>query len=153
MRAKNITGLKITATDEINGVGVGSTDGYYVKLTNKTGLNPETTETQGVIVQIDDTTDDAVKVASASSELSLGVIRNSGVIADAEIDIKVLGNALVLLKDSNGCTKGQIAYVSDVAGRALSTSTASTAGYKKIGYFLETAAGGTDVLAKVMLIK
>lgn len=126
-------------------------DGLSILMTNKTGLDPETQETRGVIVQIDDTTDYAVKVASANSELPFGVIRDSGVDDGYDIYIKILGAAYVLLKDSTGCTKGQIAYVSDTAGRAASTSSRSTAGYKMIGYFLETIAGGTDVLAKIMI--
>jgi hypothetical protein len=129
-----------------------STDGMSVKLVNKTGLDPETQATKGVIVQVDDTTDNAVKIAVANSELAFAVIRDEGVEPDAEIWIANEGKASVLLKDGVGCTKGEIAYVSDTAGRAASTATRSTAGYKAIGYFTETKGSGTDVLAKIVLL-
>lgn len=62
------------------------------------------------------------------------------------------GKAVVPMKDTVGCTKGEIAYVSDTAGRAASTSTRATAGYKAIGVFTETLAGGTDVLAEIIML-
>ena len=130
-----------------------SGNGLSVTYINKTGLDPETQETQGVAVVIDATTDEAVSIAGANSELCAGVIRDSGVIADADIQIVMQGKALGLLKDGVGCVKGEIAYVSDTAGRLASTSSPSTAGYKAVGKWNETKAGGTNVLAKLLVQK
>jgi hypothetical protein len=129
-----------------------SIDGLSVAMVNKTGLNPETQETQGTIVSVDDTTDGAVKIAPANSEAPYGLIRDSGVLADANIWITNEGKSLVLLKDGVGCTKGEFAYVSDVAGRAASTSVRATAGYKAFAIFTETKTSGTDVLANVVML-
>lgn len=152
LRDTTVTG-DLTVSGKIKGESFElSSNGLSVSMVNKTGLDPETQETQGVIVVVDDTTDNAVKIAPANSEIPIGVIRDSGVIADASIWVCNEGKAVVLMKDTVGCTKGEIAYVSDVAGRAASTATRATAGYKAIGVFTETLAGGTDVLAEIIML-
>ena len=152
LKDTTVTG-NLTVTEKIRGESFEiSVNGMSVKLVNKTGLDPETQATKGAIVQVDGTTDNAVKLAVANSELPFGVIRDEGVEADAEIWIANEGAAAVLLKNGVGCTKGEIAYVSDTAGRAASTATRSTAGYKAIGYFTKTLTSGTDVLAEIVLL-
>ena len=152
LKATTVNG-DLTVTGNIKGESFEiSTNGLSVVMTNKTGLDPETQETQGVIVIVDGTTDNAVSIAPANSEAPYGTIRDSGVIADASIWVSNEGKGYVLMKDTVGCTKGQFAYVSDVAGRAASTSSRATAGYKAIGIFTETKAGGTDVLAPIVFL-
>lgn len=125
--------------------------GFQVRLTNKTGGN----SIKGEIVKASAGTDMAFDKVAADGLEPIGVIYEANVADGSECWIWVTGSVCqVLLKDTTGSTRGYWVSVSDTAGRADATTAAAPgvvlAHFREIGHCLETKAGGTNVLARIL---
>lgn len=123
--------------------------GIAIRMTNATaGLT-----VHGQIVQADTASDNSFKTAVANSDMPIGVVYNSGVDVGGEAWVVVAGIAEVLMKNTVAPVHGYVAYASSTAGRAdcAGSIPASTEHWREIGHILESKAGGTDVLAKMIL--
>jgi len=128
---------KITWTEE---------GGLAIRLTNETGL----ASVKGTIVEADSGVDNAFDIADASSNHSIGVVYEDGIVDGAECLIVISGRCQVLLKDATLSTRGNWVKVSDVAGRADATGGSPAAApthFLEIGHCLESKGADTDVLA------
>jgi hypothetical protein len=123
--------------------------GIAVKLTNLTGG----VTIKGTVVAIDTTTDNAFKVGPANSDTPIGFVYNAGVADGEEALVVVLGIAEVLMKNTIAPIHGYVAYMSDTAGRADNAATIpdTTRHWRELGHVMESKAGGTNVLAKLII--
>lgn len=123
--------------------------GDAIKLINKTGG----ASVKGNVVAIDTTTDNAVKLVPANGDMPMGVIYNAGVADGDEVWVVRAGRAQVLMKNTVSAVHGYVAYVSSTAGRADNAATIpdTTTHWREIGHPMESVAGGTNVLAYMIL--
>jgi len=128
--------------------GFTSEGGIYETFINNTGIS-----IKGTIVSASTIVSNAVDIASASSQMSIGVIYENGVIDGLPVKVVVYGKAQVLLKNGVTSTNGYWCGVSDVAGRMYQLSLVpSTIEYnREIGHSLETNIGVLNVLSLVQL--
>ncbi len=177
VRLKDIMGQENTAPRKINGVegvagqlitsgGPGQVEawaetvitplgGICIRLENRTaGVS-----VRGTVVEADTVNDNAFKIAGADDVQPFGIVYQVGVAIGSLCWIVVAGIAQVLLKDATLSTKGNWVHVSDVAGRADATLLVPPGGgipeldihMGEIGHCIESKAGDTDVLAKIVV--
>jgi hypothetical protein len=138
-----------------NGTMFTEIGGIAIQMVNKTGV----ASVKGEIIQPDILVDNAFILATAVSKQVVGVVYESGIPDGGLCYVVYLGPALVLLKDSTAATHGNWCVPSDVAGRVDATATAPPGGllidhelhFSEVGHCMESKAGGTDVLAKIMI--
>lgn len=123
--------------------------GFAVKYINKTGAP----SIKGTIVSISTTTNNAIQVAIANSDMPIGVIYENGIADGSTVLVVVSGIAEVLYKDGVTPARAYWIGVSDVAGRAYNSSSApsTTEHNREIGHAIESSASGTNILGKVNL--
>ena len=133
-------------------IGFTSEGGLYVQLINNTG-----TSVKGTIVVASATAgvNNAVDIASAGSQLPLGVIYEDGVADGDPVKVVVAGRAQVLLRNNESAVQGYWCGVSTLtAGRMVQSNLLPTllaTVMQGIGRSLETVLGGDDILAYVLL--
>lgn len=123
--------------------------GIYTTFINNTG-----TSVKGTIVVASSTVNGGVDIAPANSQISIGVIYESGIDNGASVKVVINGKAQVLLKDGQSSTTGYWCGVSDVAGRMYQRNIVpggASEHNQQIGSSIETKTSGTNVLAKVQL--
>jgi hypothetical protein len=123
--------------------------GFAIKLTNETGSN----SVKGQIVAADTGTANAFNTSAVDDEGPIGVVYEAGIADGSECLVVISGRAQVLLKDTTASTQGNWVKCSDTAGRADATnaSPVATQEARGVGECIETQAGGSDVLAYVMI--
>jgi hypothetical protein len=123
--------------------------GLAVQLVNDTGA----ASVKGSLVEASTAVDGAVKLSDPYE--CMGVIYEDGVANGQLVWVVVAGVAEVLLENSTAATRGYWAGVSTTPGRADITNAAPPglvdAHFTEIGHCIQSAASGTDVLAKVVL--
>jgi hypothetical protein len=153
--------LQTKAQNSVNSVHNGDTSavlakhwltpegGIAVKLTNKTGG----VTVKGTVVSADTTTANAFKTAPANSDTPIGFVYQDGIADGAEAWVVVLGIAEALFKNTVAPVYGYVAYMSDTAGRVNNAATipGTTEHWRECGHLLESKAGGTNVLAKLII--
>jgi len=118
--------VTITGTNMITDDG-----GYAVKFTAGEALN------RGEIVSFG-TTDNTVKKAPANSDMPFGIVYQNAS-SGADVWIVVSGKAYVKAKGLVTLTRGDIVYVSDVAGLANRSATIPTSEHwREIGHCVST---------------
>ena len=120
--------------------------GIAVKLLNKTGA----TSLRGTLVEIDTGLDEAVKTGVINSTAITGVVYQSGIDDGFNMWVVVSGIAYVLMKDATAATRGQYVSTGTVAGRAEASATLPAQG-QQVGNFIESKAGGKDVIVKAVI--
>lgn len=132
----------------LNGCSFTTEGGLYQIFINKTGAS----SVKGTIVSASTTTDNAVQIAPANTEMPIGVIYESGIADGSAVKVVTYGKADVLLKNGEASTHGYWCGVSDTAGRMYQLSSPNpTAHYREIGHSLESKSSGTNVLSRVQL--
>ena len=134
-----------------SGVSGFTTDGgMYQTFINNTGLP----SIKGTIVIASNAITNGVKIATANSFVSIGVIYDDGILNGQPIKVVICGKAKVLLKNGQSCIQGDWLGVSDNAGRMYSNGAEppSTSDHnREIGHSLESKSSGINVLALVTL--
>ncbi len=129
--------------------------GICIRLENRTaGVS-----VRGTVVEADTVNDNAFKICGADGAQAFGVVYQVGVAVGSLCWFVVAGIAQVLLKDATLSTKGNWVHISDVAGRADATLLVPPSGgipeldihMGEIGHCIESKAGDTDVLAKIVV--
>lgn len=130
-------------------IGFASEGAIYETFINSTGA----VSVKGTIVVASTTVGNAVEIAPANSESSIGVIYENGIAINDPVKVIVYGKANVLLKDGEASTQGYWAGVSDVAGRMyqINGDPSATEHNREIGHSLQTVSSGTDVLSLVQI--
>ena len=124
--------------------------GLALRLTNKTGA----ASVKGTLVEADGAVDNAFEIADASSNHSIGVVYEDGVVDGDECLVCIGGRVQVLLKDATASTRHNWVKTSDVAGRADATGASPAAApthFLEIGHCIESKGADTDVLAFIMM--
>ncbi len=135
-----------------NRLGTGSNGftpegGIYETFINNTGVS-----VKGTIVIASTAVNNAVDIAPVNSDMSIGVIYESGISNGSPVKVVVYGKAEVLLKNNVASTRGFWCGVSDVAGRMYQLNAVPAADHnREVGHCLETKVAGTDVLALVQI--
>lgn len=132
-----------------NGTWFTAEGGVYATYINNTG----SASVKGTIVVASTALDNAVEIASASSQMPIGVVYETGVANGDPVKVVIYGRAEVLLRDGESASQGYWCGTSIVSGRMyqLSAPPLLTDYYREIGHSLETTASGTDVLSMVTL--
>lgn len=124
--------------------------GKCTVLINKTGV----ASVKGTIVEAHAATDNAFRVADASSVEGFGIVYDDGIADGSECRVVTDGRCQVLLKDATLSTRNNWVMTSDVAGRADATNASPAASpqhFKEIGHCIESKGADTDVLAFCMV--
>lgn len=128
--------------------GFTSEGGIYQTFINKTGAD----SVKGTIVIASTSTDNAVAIAPANTEMPIGVIYENDIADGSSVKVVTYGKAQVLLKNDTASENGYWCGVSDVNGRMFQiASPNATTHYREIGHSLEEKSAGTDVLSLVQL--
>lgn len=123
---------------------------------NKTGAP----SVRGTLVELSDTTPNAVDIIGADEPHPIGVMELDGIPDGALCWVVYSGPAHVLIEDGTAATVGYWVRASaTVAGRADATTDVPAGGtvtalnnhMREIGHCMETVGSGTDVLALVHL--
>jgi len=139
-----------TAAFSVNDKAAISQDGgIMVKLINRTGG----ITVKGTIVSADVSNEESFYTTPSDGDMPIGIVYESGVGNGSSAWVVVSGIAEVLFKDAVAPTRGYVAFVSNVAGRAdVSASVpASLTHWREIGHPIQTKSAGTNVIAKVVL--
>jgi hypothetical protein len=119
--------------------------GISTDLINNTGVPT----VRGTVVRACTVLDRAFLVAPADSVEPVGIVYDDGVAQGSLCRVVVAGRAQVLVKDGVSASNGNWVSVSDVAGRADTSSAAPNpvTHFAEIGHCLESTGPGVDVLA------
>ncbi len=129
--------------------------GIAVRLTNKTGV----ASVKGTVVKLSTADDDSFVLSGISEAQPIGVVFEAGVADGSLCWVIILGIAEVLLENTTAGTHGNWVYASATAGRANATLLVPPAGgipeldqhMQELGHCLQTIAGGTNVLCKILI--
>jgi hypothetical protein len=123
--------------------------GLLVSLINKTGA----ASVKGSVVETTSGTDGAFRLQTTRDE-SFGIVYESGIADGSPCRVVVAGIADVLLEDGAGANSGDWIGGAATNGRAYSNGIsppAAAAHFDEIGHCLQTVAGGTDVLCRIVM--
>jgi hypothetical protein len=125
--------------------------GLAIRLKNGTGA----ASVKGSLVSASTTVDGSFVLQNNEFD-TIGMVYETG-IADGQLCwVVISGVAELLLKDSNGTTRGQLALAADTDGRAVainvpSSNPVAAEHFKEVGHFIESKTAGTNVLAKAVI--
>jgi hypothetical protein len=122
--------------------------GLYQTYINRTG----SASVKGTIVVSSTAYDNAVAIAPASSQMSIGVIYEGGIANGSPVKVVISGKAQVLLQDTNDSFQGYWCGTSLTPGRMFQNATLPVLNeWQAIGHSMEDVTSGTNVLAWVTL--
>lgn len=127
--------------------------GFLVKFVNRTGH----TSVKGELVSVSPSADREVVLQSNEYD-TIGVVQEAGVAEGSEMWVWMIGSVCqVLMKDTVAAVHGHLLIAADTDGRADNVTVfgpglaAVDQHMKECGHMLQSATGGTNVLALAMI--